>query len=693
MGKEKLVVIGNGMAGVKCVEHIHDQAPDAFDIAIIGNEPHPNYNRIELSKVLQGDAHIDRITLNDWDWYKERGIRLFAGETAVKADTANRLVVTNSGLTLPYDKLIFATGSSAFMPQLPGIDKEGVTAFRTLADCRTMLRAAAKYKRAAVIGGGLLGLEAARGLLNLGMEVTVVHNASYLMNRQLDTAAAELLQQELTEQGMRFLLGKRTERIIGRKRAEGLQFTDGGRLAADLIVLAIGISPNILAAEASGITVNRAIIVNDYLETSVPDVYAVGECAEHRSTVYGLVAPLYEQGKVLAARLCKAATKPYEGSVPYAQLKVAGVEVFSVGLIREEEAETALQRYNGLNKTYQKITMRDGKVAGAVLYGDSTEGMKLLDLVKRSASVQDLQPLESSSGTEQSGLDKAAAMPEGETVCACNGVSKGVIVEAVCSFGLKTVEQVREKTKASGSCGGCKPVVKLLLDYAVAGGGERIKAGPPICDCTPLDHSAVKEAVEKQGHHDWAAAMRSLGWLNAEGCSICRRTLRYYAEKRSGRNAHTLWGPSGSSKAGFSRDHTPIGNALEEGLRGIPMPAEVQIAISAGPAFPAGVMVHDFGIRGVPAGWEIYVGGYGENPVKQGTLLSIEATGAAAILTMLGCVQIYRETAHYGERPWKWLDRYGLQRIREAVLDGEECEQLYARLSGARLPLPVSANS
>ncbi|MUT67034.1 nitrite reductase large subunit NirB [Paenibacillus sp. NEAU-GSW1] len=686
MKKERLVVIGNGMAGVKCVEQIYDLNPDAFDITIIGSEPHPNYNRIQLSKVLQGDTKIDEIIINDWKWYEERGIRLFTGEKVTKADTVNRRVMAESGLKVDYDKLIFATGSSAFKPNLSGVDKEGVTAFRTMADCETMIQASTKYKRAAVIGGGLLGLEAARGLLNLGMEVSVIHNATYLMNRQLDVPAADLLKRELTEQGMQFLLDKRTEKIIGRKRAEGLLFTDGSKLAADLIVLAVGISPNTAAAAASGIKVNRAIVINDYMETSAPNVFAVGECAEHRDIVYGLVAPLYEQGKVLAQRLVGAAAEPYKGSVPYAQLKVSGVDVFSVGMIRDDEAQTAIQTFNGINKTYKKVTMRSGKVAGAVLYGDSSEAMKLLELVKKSASVSALQTA-AQDNASSSGFDRCAAMPDDETVCACNAVNKATIVNAVCAGGLKTVDEVRDKTKASGSCGGCKPVVAMLIDYAQKSGGSSPAAEPPICGCTELGHAAVKEAIGQMGIATAKEAMIKLNWSKPEGCGLCRRALRYYTKEHepAPRTAAVTVGPNGAVRnRGWYMDNTVIGNELIEQLDRLAMPHTVRISVSAGPAYPIGTLVHDFGIAAAPAGWEVYAGGYAENPVKQGKLISIEPTEEAAIGVVLSCLQRYRENANYGERVWKWLERHGLQRLRETVLDLNERDGLLDRLLAER---------
>lgn len=686
-GAPRLVVIGNGMAGVRCVEEILSLAPDAYRITIIGNEPHPNYNRILLSKVLQGDTSIADITINGFDWYRERGIRLVTGETVVRIDAQSRRVVAESGMTVEYDELIVATGSSAFRPPLPGIDKQGVTAFRSIRDCETMMEAATAYKRAAVIGGGLLGLEAARGLLNLGMEVDVVHNAPHLMNRQLDETAADLLKRELRGQGMRFWMNKRTERITGWKRADGLLFSDGSKLSADLIVLAVGISPNVGVAAASGIRTNRAIVVDDYLRTSAPNVYAVGECAEHDGIVYGLVAPLYEQGKVLARKLTGHPTPPYQGSVPYAMLKVSGVDVFSAGDIRGDGVETAVQHYDGIAGTYRKVTMREGRVAGAVLYGDSSEGMKLLDLLKKQASVDALRESAGTGAAGTGGASEAAAeMADHATVCSCNGVSKGAIVEAIGSRGLRTVEEVRDKTKASGSCGGCKPLVSALLAAVLNGGaGLGAKRVVPVCDCTELDQAGLRDAALSGGYETASEARAALGWRRADGCAVCRPALAYYLALRDEIGAGVA-----AAAAAVSAEEVNAGFAAgtrfdwEQAARTKPMPSAVQVAVSERVLAASDALVRDFGVAATPVGWEVYVGGHAGHPVKQAQLLAVETEREAAFALAAACLQYYRETGHHGERAWKWLDRVGLTPLRERLLDADRREALLARWESRR---------
>lgn len=725
MSKPKLVVVGNGMAGVRCVEEICRLSPDRYDITIFGSEPRPNYNRIMLSKVLQGDASLRDIVTHDWHWYEERGIRLFAGSPVVRIDPELRVVETAGGHTAAYDKLLLATGSSAFIPPMPGVGKPGVIGFRSVDDCERMMEAAAVYRKAAVIGGGLLGLEAARGLLNLGMEVTVVHNAPYLMNRQLDRVSADMLREELERQGMRFLFGKRSEKIIGRKRAEGVAFADGTKLQADLIVMAVGIRPNVELAKSSGVLTNRAFVVNDYMETSVPDIYAVGECAEHDGTVYGLVAPLFEQGKVLANRLCGKETEPYRGSVPYAHLKVSGVDVFSAGDVNDPEARTALQVYDGIGGAYKKVLARQGKISGAILFGDTGESNALLRLLRSGADADALRRM-AGSQTDASGADEAASLPDAETVCQCNGVSKGAIVQAVREDGLRTVEQVREKTRASGSCGGCKSLVSSVVKLALVGGGSERAEEPAVCGCTKLGHVALREAVRSGGYGDAREAMTALGWSEPEGCPACRAAIRFYigtgetgAERSRtaseaavaaaasaalaasadalAADALTISAVASSSAApvfaeapdsdaepllayaaGFAArveigpdgaNLARVGAELARRLRGVGMPCAVEAGVASALAERSGLLVRDFGLAEAPAGWEFYAGGYADRPVRQAQLIAVASGEEEALDMAVACMRMYRESAFYGEAAWQWLERIGLYTVRERLLD------------------------
>ncbi|MDQ0200443.1 nitrite reductase large subunit NirB [Neobacillus ginsengisoli] len=525
MAKEKLVLVGNGMAGVRCIEEILKLKPDRFDITIFGSEPHPNYNRIQLSKVLQGDTSIKDITINDWNWYEENGILLYPGETVVKIDPVGQFVFTSKERKVNYDKLILATGSLPFMLPIPGADKKGVTAFRDIKDCKEIIEYSKIYKKAAVIGGGLLGLEAGRGLLNLGMKVDVIHIGDYLMERQLDRTAGQLLQKELEQQGMNFLLEKQTKEIIGGERVEGLRFSDGEVIQADLIVMAVGIKPNVHLAKESGIPVNRGILVNDYMETEMANIYAVGECAEHREMVYGLVAPLYEQGKVLANKLCGIEETPYVGSTVSTQLKVSGVDVFSAGQIFEDDRTKTMKVFDDYRRIYKKILIQNGKIIGSVLFGDTSEGNRLLSLIKKGA---DISAYTDKNESEQTRGCITATMSGEEIICGCNGVTKGVIVNAIQSQGLTTVEQVKGCTNASRSCGGCKSLVTDLLEYSLGAKFNRTDQKESICSCTELTRDEVVQEIREKGLTHTREVMNVLGWETTDGCSKCRPALNYY---------------------------------------------------------------------------------------------------------------------------------------------------------------------
>lgn len=529
MGKKQLVLVGNGMAGVRAIEEILSVAKDEFQITIFGAEPHPNYNRILLSKVLQGDTDIKDITLNDWDWYEENNIQLYTNETVIEVDTENKTVITDTDRIQPYDELILATGSVPFILPIPGADKKGVTAFRDIKDTDTMLAASKHYKKAAVIGGGLLGLEAARGLLNLGMDVSVIHLAPFLMERQLDATAGRLLQNELEKQGMTFLLEKQTEEIVGDGRVEGLRFKDGTSIEADLVVMAVGIRPNTQLGAESGVPVNRGIIVNDYMQTEIPHIYAVGECAEHRGIAYGLVAPLYEQAKVLAKHICGIETKPYEGSVLSTQLKVSGVEVFSAGDFNESDEKKAIKVFDEQDGIYKKIVLKGNQIVGAVLFGDSSEGNRLLSMIQKEADITEtskisiLQPL-----NQEAGTSITAAMSDDEIICGCNGVSKGAIIQSIQEKGCSSTDEIKACTGASRSCGGCKPLVEEILQHTLGSDFDASAQKEAICGCTTLSRDEVVEEIKAKGLSHTREIMNVLGWTTPEGCSKCRPALNYY---------------------------------------------------------------------------------------------------------------------------------------------------------------------
>lgn len=526
--REKLVVIGNGMAGISTVEQIL-KLTSRYDITVFGTEPYPNYNRIMLSYVLEGSKTIDDIVLNDLNWYEDNGITLHTGTTVSRIDADTREVVTSEGTRVPYDKVIIATGSSSFILPVPGHDKEGVVGFRDIADCNMMLEAAKQYKKAAVIGGGLLGLEAAKGLVQLGMDVTVVHLMQDLMERQLDPQASAMLKAELERQGIRFKMGAQTAELIGGERVEGLRFADDTVLDADFVVMAVGIKPNTIVARESGMEVNRGIIVDDYMQTSLEGVYSVGECTEHRGVCYGLVAPLFEQGMILAKHICGVETAPYEGSVVSTKLKISGVDVFSTGEFLDSPDHTVISHKDDWKRTYKKILLRDNIMVGAVLFGDVTDSAELQKLIKQKTEMTD-ELYASLMGTGCGGHKKAASvetMAEDEIVCGCNGVTKGTIVDAITNQGLSSVDEIKACTGATRSCGGCKPVVEQILQYVL---GDSFKSGAKqgICGCTSLSRDEIVAEIKQKGLQTTKEVMNVLGWSQPEGCSKCRPAINYY---------------------------------------------------------------------------------------------------------------------------------------------------------------------
>ncbi|MGP4059361.1 nitrite reductase large subunit NirB [Halobacillus sp. H74] len=529
MVKRKLVVVGNGMAGVRCVENILREGPDAFDITIFGREPHGNYSRIMLSSVLQGSTSFKEIMLNPYIWYEENGITLYTGEMVTQIDKENKCVETDLGREVEFDKLIMATGSSPFVLPLAGVEKEGVISFRTIEDCQRMIETADHYKKAVVIGGGLLGLEAARGLLNLGMEVDVVHRSEYIMQRQLDEQASLMLQKELESQGMRFLLNIVSHEVLGEERVEGLRFDDGTEVETDLVVMAVGIKPNSQLAKDSGVETNRGILVNDFLETNTPDLYAIGECAEHEGIVYGLVQPLYEQGEVLARHLCGKKVSGYRGSVLSTQLKISGVDVFSVGQFTPDRTTEGIHYQNDIEGVYKKVVFRGNKAVGAVLFGDTRLGPKLLDTIVKEKVVSD-QDKASLLDSLDPGNSPMAKLPLTDNVCTCNGVSKESIIAAVQQENLKTVDEVKTCTKASSSCGGCKPSVAELLDYISSDHFNEEVKDESLCACTSLSEDEVVEQIQLKELATREGIMDELEWNTEKGCSDCRPALNYYLQ-------------------------------------------------------------------------------------------------------------------------------------------------------------------
>ncbi|MBA4041638.1 MAG: nitrite reductase large subunit, partial [Sphingobium sp.] len=451
--KERLVVIGNGMAGCRAVEEILALEPDRWAITIFGAEPRVNYNRIMLSPVLAGEKSFDEIVINTAEWYADNGITLISGDPVVHIDRAAQQVVSRAGQIESYDRLLIATGSDPFVIPVPGNSLPGVVTFRDLDDVEAMLAAAETSSTAVVIGGGLLGLEAAHGLSLRGMAVTVVHLMPTLMERQLDEAAGYLLKSELEGRGMTILTGADTAEIVEIDgHVGGVRLKDGTQIAADLVVMAVGIRPNGALAKASGLEVERGIVVDDDMVTSDPAILAVGECVQHRGACYGLVAPIWDMCRALAAGLA-ASPKGYAGSVTSTKLKVSGVDLFSAGDFSGGEGCEDIVMRDAARGIYKRVVVKDDKVIGAVLYGDTQDGNWYFDLLRQQQDVSDIREALifgqafAAGGALADPNAAVAALSDDAEICGCNGVSKGQVVACI-NGGAASLDAVRSGCKA-----------------------------------------------------------------------------------------------------------------------------------------------------------------------------------------------------------------------------------------------------
>jgi nitrite reductase (NADH) large subunit len=489
-----------------------------------------------LSPGLAGEQTLAEIVLNPLAWYAEMGITLHLGKKVTQIDRIHRKVIADDGTEADYDRLLIATGSTPFILPVPGKELDGVIAYRDIADTNEMIDAATKYRHAVVIGGGLLGLEAANGLMLRGMQVTVIHIAGWLMERQLDDQAGELLRQSLEARGLRFMLGAQTQALIGGKdgRVMAVQFKDGSEIPADLVVMAAGIRPNTALAEESGLYCNRGIVVSDTMQTTTdPRVYSVGECAAHRGIAYGLVAPLFEQGKVCATHLAQFGIGRYQGSQTSTKLKVTGIDLFSAGNFTGGEGFEEIVMSDPFAGVYKKLVIQNDQLVGACLYGDTVDGSWYFKLLREGRKVADIRDKlmfgESNIGdVGHEGHNKAAAMADTDEVCGCNGINKGKICKVIKEKGLFTLEEVRKHTKASASCGSCTGLVEQLLMFTAGGDYSATPKKKAICACTDMSHQEVRDAISSEHLTSLADVHSALGWKTPNGCASCRPAVNYY---------------------------------------------------------------------------------------------------------------------------------------------------------------------
>jgi nitrite reductase (NADH) large subunit len=519
---KKLAVIGNGMAGIACLEQILKHSP-RFDVTVFSDETHPNYNRVLLSSVLAGEKSADDIVINGPEWYRRHHIDLRVGIRIVDVDSRARTVTGSDGSFTPYDTLLLATGSSPWFPPIDGLGKDGVFAFRTLDDTRALLDRASPQTRAVVIGGGLLGLEAARGLQVRGCAVTVVHLLDTLMERQLDACGGGYLKSRMEDLGVRVLLGRTTTAILGDATVTGVAFSDGSSIDADLVVVAAGIRPNVDLGRKAGLVVKRGIVVNDWMETSDPDIFAVGECTEHNGICYGLVAPLIEQGKVLAATITGNRGPTYTGTVQAAKLKIMGVDVFSAGEWADGPGiETVRYEDAGLG-VYKKLALRAGGLAGVILVGDANDSHRYMDWLRSGADLSaERRHLLFPPASADVGLD-IAEMADSATVCGCVGVTKGAIIGAIHEDGVNTLSQLKEATRASTGCGSCTRLCQDLLRAVAPQFEDEVKK--VICGCVPFAEDRLREILRSQRLKSVQEVLEIYG--NGRGCEVCKPALSY----------------------------------------------------------------------------------------------------------------------------------------------------------------------
>ncbi len=529
---QKLVIIGAGMASGRTLEHITDASADAFEITLFNAEPRGNYNRIMLSPVLSGERTYDEIVTHDDDWYAARNIRTRFGEKVIWVDRKRKLVMGENG-EVSYDKLIIATGSTPFIIPVPGHDLPGVIGYRDLEDTNAMIDAAAQASASAVvIGGGLLGLEAAAGLRMRGMEVTVLHNDGHLMNRQLDEAAGYLLQNDLEKRGITVMTSANTKQIVGDGKVEQVRLEDGTEIPANIVLMTAGIRPSVLVGQEAGLKVGRAIEVDDQMRTSDPDIFAVGECVEFEANLFGLVAPLYDQAKVLANTLLgvEDSFKLRELST---KLKVTGCDLFSAGDFAEGEGREDIVFRDPKRRVYKRLIVENDRLIGAVMYGDTADSNWFFGLIKDGTNIEEMRETlifgpayQDGSATTVDPLAAVAALPLEAEICGCNGVCKGDITQAI-EAGAHTLDDVRAKTKASASCGTCTGLVEQVLAFSL-GDGFQVTAEKPVCKCTDLTHEDVRRLIKARELKTQPAVWQELAWKTPNGCPSCRPAINYY---------------------------------------------------------------------------------------------------------------------------------------------------------------------
>ena len=526
---QKLIVIGAGMASGRALEHLFDAGGD-YEVTLFNAEPRGNYNRIMLSPVLAGDQTYEDIVTHDDAWYAEHNVTCRFGEKITNIDRDAKTVTADNGDVLAYDKLLFGTGSNPFMIPLPGHDLEGVIAYRDLEDTERMI-AMGPDNKVVVIGGGLLGLEAAAGMAARGVDVTVVHIMGHLMERQLDEAAGYLLRKALVDKGITVMCQANSKEIVGEDgHVKALMLDDGTELPCDLLVMAVGIRPNVALAQEAGLAVGKGIHVDDQMVTSDENILAVGECVEHDGAIFGLVAPLYDQAKVAAKTLIGEQDAFVQKELS-TKLKVTGCDLFSAGDFADGDGREDIVFRDPARGVYRRLIIEDNAVIGAVMYGDTADSNWFFGLIKDKTDISEMRDTlifgpAYQGGTPLDPLAAVAALPPEAEICGCNGICKGQIEEAIAA-GATDLGAIKATTKASASCGTCTGLVEQVL--AVSLGDDFVMpAAQPMCGCTDMTHEDVRRMIKSQRLTSMQAVMQECGWKTSCGCHVCRPALNFY---------------------------------------------------------------------------------------------------------------------------------------------------------------------
>lgn len=771
--KEKLVVIGNGMSGLRTIEDLLELTNDKYNITIYGDEPYFNYNRIMLSYILSSEKTFEDTIINHQTWYEQNNITLNKGDKVISINKEEKTITSQSGKVESYDKLLIATGSLPFIPKTAGSNLKNVIAFRTKADVDTILETINKSKTAVVVGGGLLGLEAAYGIAKHGIKTVLVHRSSSILSQQLDSTGGKLLQKNLESYGIEFKLNSTVTQIDGTNEVEIVKFSDGSVVESNIVVFATGIIPNKNLAIEAGIEVNKGIVVNDFLQTSDENIFAIGECVEHKGNTYGLVAPLYEQAKVLAKYLAQVKTEGYNGSTLSTRLKISGVDLFSAGDYLGDETTEDLILLDEKVGIYKKLVIYNNKIIGMVLYGDTADASWYLKLLKEETDITELRTKilfgkSALSGDSGHGGNDINSMSDDEEVCGCNGVCKGDIVRAIKEKDLKSLSDVKSCTKAGASCGSCSGLVEQILVNTLGDEYNAVEEG--ICSCTTLGHKEIKLAINEGDFETVYDVFKKLSWKTSDGCAKCRPAINYYLlvkynddkyknDKRSAlvndrmfaniqkdgtySVVPRIWGglttpqelkdianiavkydvPTVKFTGGQRLDMLGVkkeqlepmwkdlndcgfvsGQAYAKGLRTVKTcvgntycrfgtqdsmnmgvllekitwgswtPHKYKLAVSGCPRNCAEATIKDFGIVGVDSGWEIHIAGNGGIKVRVTDLLCKVETDEELIQYTKAFMQFYREDAFYLERTAHWVERVGLQYVKDVILNKEKRE-------------------